>query len=168
MTSGNVINNGPLWPDMPYATRQLSKGEALDLLARVSVGRVAFTQDALPVIRTVAHIVDEATIVIRTHLGTDIVSHATASGAVVAYQADNLGPARRLGWSVAVTGVAQIVHDPDLAAGYATRLRPLTADAAADQFLFIQPTIVTGYVLCGPPLTADLGAAPSIAGTSQA
>nr|WP_042379874.1 pyridoxamine 5'-phosphate oxidase family protein [Streptacidiphilus melanogenes] len=127
----------------------LPPGQALRLLAGTPIGRVVFTQHALPAIRPVNHIVHQGDIIIRSHDGADLVNAANASGSVgvvVAYEADEIDPTSRTGWSVVVTGYATLVTDPEELADYATLLRPWT-DHTMDRTIRIHPEIVTGFRL---------------------
>ena len=87
-------------------SQELSRAEAMRLLASVDYGRVVFTLKALPAIRPVNHLVDDGRIIIRTRLTTTIstVVGSARSGVVVAYEADNFDPQSRAGWSVVATG----------------------------------------------------------------
>jgi len=80
---------------------ELGRDEALKLLAEAPLGRVVFSHQALPAIRPVNHLVEpNGDIVIRTHTGAALLGRAARSE-VVAYEADDLDPATRTGWSVA-------------------------------------------------------------------
>jgi hypothetical protein len=57
---------------------------------------------AMPAIRPVNHLIDGRTIIIRSHLGSAITGHASADGAVVCYQADDIDPVRHTGWSAII------------------------------------------------------------------
>jgi len=97
----------------------LSRRECLDLLARRTVGRVVFTERAMPAIRPVRY----------TLVGTHIVIADAEprladmlDGQVVAFQIDQEGardPLGRFGdlngggWSVVVTGAARRLPPPD-------------------------------------------------------
>jgi hypothetical protein len=125
----------------------LDRGEALRLLGSVSLGRIVFTQRAMPAVRPVNHILDSTGIIIRSHSGAAIISEAdTARGAVVAYEADNINPNYLLGWSVVVTGIARLVRDPGELARYRQALIPWV-DREMDQVIRIQPDVVTGFHL---------------------
>jgi Pyridoxamine 5'-phosphate oxidase len=65
------------------------------------------------------------------------------SGVVVAYEADDLDPQRRLGWSVVVTGLATTVTEPERVARYSQQLRPWV-NKVMDTVIAIEPEIVTG------------------------
>jgi nitroimidazol reductase NimA-like FMN-containing flavoprotein (pyridoxamine 5'-phosphate oxidase superfamily) len=103
----------------PRQTVELTEEGSWQLLAGVSLGRIVFTQHAMPAIRPVNHIVDDRSVVIRSHLGAAIVSRAAEQdGAVVCYEADDINPVRHTGWSVIATGMARLVRDPAVIARY--------------------------------------------------
>lgn len=127
----------------------MSRHEALDMLSRVSVGRVVFTANALPAIRAVNHLVDDGGVIIRTQLNSAIMPVVGAeSGVVVAYEADEIEPAAHVGWSVVVTGMAYTVRDEAETSRYEQLLRPWM-DHAEDQVIRIVPDLVTGFRLVG-------------------
>jgi nitroimidazol reductase NimA-like FMN-containing flavoprotein (pyridoxamine 5'-phosphate oxidase superfamily) len=123
-------------------SRELSRAEALRLLASVDYGRVVFTLNALPAIRPVNHLVDQGAIVIRTRL-TSAISSVAYSGVVVAYEADNFDPQSQTGWSVVATGPARTVNDPDEISRYEQLLHPWVNHA--DTVLTIETRFVTGF-----------------------
>ncbi len=88
--------------------QSLSSEECLQLLSTGSVGRIAVTRDALPVILPVNYAVDGGSILIRTTDGA-ILRAARAGGAVVAFEVDNLDERTMTGWSVLVTGTLREV-----------------------------------------------------------
>lgn len=127
--------------------QEIPRGEALRLLAGSAMGRVVFTQRALPAIRPVNHIVDGGNVIIRTSLSSSVAG--TVSGrpdTVVAYEADLIDPDTRTGWSVVVTGFARLVDAPEERARYEALLRPWVHHPA-DGVLRIHPDIVTGFRL---------------------
>lgn len=132
-------------PDLPvHAARQLvelSRQEALDLLSSVTIGRVVFTSHALPAVRPVNHRFIDGQIIIRTRLSASV---NAATGTVVAYEADDLDPIHRLGWSVVVTGTAHAINDPERIARYTHQVQPW-ADLPMDVVIGIEPEIVSGY-----------------------
>ncbi|MEF9881230.1 pyridoxamine 5'-phosphate oxidase family protein [Streptomyces sp. P9-A4] len=128
---------------------ELDSDEALRLLSEVSLGRIVFTQRALPAIRPVNHLVDGGDIIIRTHEGAALARHAQQagpSGVVVAYEADDIDLATRLGWSVVVTGYCQLITDLEEAARYRAALHPWT-DQHLDYVVRVHPDLVTGIRL---------------------
>ncbi|MBX6354957.1 MAG: pyridoxamine 5'-phosphate oxidase family protein [Micromonosporaceae bacterium] len=126
---------------------EVDRAEAMALLGSVAYGRVVFTLNALPAVRPVNHLVDGEDIIIRTRLSSAVGSRVRpAPGVVVAYQADQIDPDRRLGWSVVVTGYASPVTAPDQIARYEAALIPWV-DMTMDTVLRIRPQIVTGFRL---------------------
>ena len=127
----------------------LSTQQCMSLLASVPFGRVVFTRRALPAIRTVNHLVDGGDVIIRTNLGTTVGS-AAGRGTVVAYEADAIDAQAQTGWSVVITGVAQMVTSPQDIARYRALLHPWI-DGERDCVVRIPADLVTGYELVPEP-----------------
>ncbi|MFI1069030.1 pyridoxamine 5'-phosphate oxidase family protein [Streptomyces puniciscabiei] len=128
----------------------LDPAEALRLLGSVSLGRIVFTRQALPTVRPVNHALDSGDIVIRTHEGAALMSHAEeadGTGVVVAYEADSIDPDTHLGWSVVVTGYAQLVTDPVELDRIRELLQPWAPIEGMDQAVRIRPELVAGVRL---------------------
>lgn len=124
---------------------ELSRAESLRLLGSVSLGRLVFTDRALPAIRPVNHLLDQETVVIRSHFGATITTMLRkGDGVVVAYEADVLDAEAHRGWSVIVTGLASLVTDPGDVARYERLLRPWISSPAMDSVIRIHPTIING------------------------
>lgn len=123
---------------------ELSRAEAMQLLASVSYGRLVFTEHALPAIRPANHFVDSDRVIIRTRLAAELFAQTQApnTGVVVAYQADNIDPQRKAGWNVVITGVAHTVTQPDEVSRYDRLLQPWVRPATT--FLVVEPEIVSG------------------------
>lgn len=137
---------------------ELTRDESLRLLASVAMGRVVFTDQVLPVVRPVNHLLDDGGIVIRSDLGSALVrAAARPDGVVVAYEADAIDPHWTAGWSVVVTGTAHLVRDPAKVAGYHRLLQPWVA-GNMDQIIRIGSEIVTGFRLPGD----DRGVPPPV------
>ena len=127
--------------------------EALRLLGQVSLGRLVFTQHALPTIRPVNHVLHNGDVVIRTHEGAALTSRARETdgqGVVVAYEADSIDPGTHLGWSVVVTGYARPVTDRAELAYFRSVLSPWV-HGAMDHTFRIRPDLVTGVRLTALP-----------------
>ena len=124
---------------------ELSKDECLHRLTSASFGRIVFTSNAMPAIRPVNHIMDGGAIIVRTRIGTALRS---ATGTVVAYEVDDIDPVTHAGWSVIVTGLAQLVRKPDEVARYEALLTPWV-NGQLNQVIRIEPQLVTGYRLAG-------------------
>lgn len=126
--------------------KELTPAESLRRLAGVPLGRVVFTRHALPAIRPVNHVVADGQIVIRSGPGTVFGADLAASEAVVAFEADELDVAERLGWSVVVTGRARLVDDPREVTRFLGLLDPWVS-GDQEQVIRIRPEIVTGFEL---------------------
>ncbi|MGW2741746.1 pyridoxamine 5'-phosphate oxidase family protein [Streptomyces sp. NPDC001450] len=91
--------------------RALDRRECLRLLAKVPVGRVVYTRQALPAVLPVNFSVDDdSSVLLRISASSDLVR--AIDGVVVAFEADDFDVATRSGWSVVVTGRATVVTDP--------------------------------------------------------
>jgi nitroimidazol reductase NimA-like FMN-containing flavoprotein (pyridoxamine 5'-phosphate oxidase superfamily) len=138
----------------PRQAIELTESESWQLLRSVSIGRVVFTQRAMPAIRPVNHYVDTGNIIIiRTHVGAAIASRAAGSpgasdGSVVCYEADDIHPERHTGWSVIVTGLARLVTDPDEVARHSAAIEPWIA-GEMNTVVAIEPRFVSGVRLVG-------------------
>ncbi|MET7463622.1 pyridoxamine 5'-phosphate oxidase family protein [Nonomuraea sp. NPDC005501] len=91
--------------------RVLTREECLCLLSRALIGRIVFTDRALPAVQPVTFRLDGERVVIRTSPGSKLA--AATRHAVVAFEADDFDVDRRTGWSVTAVGHARAVQDPD-------------------------------------------------------
>ena len=127
----------------------LSREECLRGLASHSLGRLAVTAHALPVIVPIHYSLANDVIVFRALVG-GMVARA-CDGSVVAFQVDNLGRDDGTEWSVLVVGLAALLGATD-----ALRALPLPAVSAPgkgpDQFVGI-----TIGQISGSPLGAGTG-----------
>jgi nitroimidazol reductase NimA-like FMN-containing flavoprotein (pyridoxamine 5'-phosphate oxidase superfamily) len=119
----------------------LSHDECLELLGRAQVGRVVFTMGALPAVVPVTFAVQDTAILTRTAADTRLAK--AAKGAVLAFQVDELDAASRTGWSVVVTGVAELVTDTDERRRLDGLLEPW-APGERDVFIRVPLTMVSG------------------------
>jgi Pyridoxamine 5'-phosphate oxidase len=141
---------------MPH--RALTHTDAVQLLGSVVLGRIAFTIDALPTIRPVNHIVVDGDVIVRGHRGVDVVLQA-AAGKVVAYSADVIDPHTYVGWSVTLTGMAQLVENSAMLARYPEVVRPWEAYEQG-YVIRIHPEVVTGLELLERPDELPTGTMP--------
>jgi nitroimidazol reductase NimA-like FMN-containing flavoprotein (pyridoxamine 5'-phosphate oxidase superfamily) len=135
----------------------MSKGQQLEVLDRerclalletVRVGRLVFTEDTLPAVQPVNFRVHLGHVVIRVAGGAKL--GVATSNAVVAFEADELDPDLRSGWSVTVVGHAELITDVDeLVAVSGTWLRPWVGGWRA-RFVRIRTEKVTGRRLHAP------------------
>jgi nitroimidazol reductase NimA-like FMN-containing flavoprotein (pyridoxamine 5'-phosphate oxidase superfamily) len=89
---------------------ELSREECLALLPTVPVGRLVYTDRALPAVVPVNFVVDDSAVVVRTGAGSALA--AAVRGSIVAFEVDEFDRSARNGWSVVVTGQARQVVDP--------------------------------------------------------
>jgi nitroimidazol reductase NimA-like FMN-containing flavoprotein (pyridoxamine 5'-phosphate oxidase superfamily) len=120
----------------------LSREDCLDLLGTAILGRVAVTTQALPTIVPVNFRFDGTEILIRTGRGTKL--DAATHNTVVAFEADEIEPARRAGWSVVVTGVAREVTDPEELADAQNLGLERWAPGPDHRLVAISTTVVSG------------------------
>jgi len=81
----------------------------LQLLASVPVGRVGFFADGEVVVLPVNHVVDGQDLVFRTARGSKL--SAAEGQNLVAFEADEYDEQTKSGWSVLVTGRAEVVYE---------------------------------------------------------
>lgn len=89
--------------------RVLTLDECVRHLRAALVGRIAFLHEGEPVIFPVNYAVDGLDVVFRSTWGSKL-EHAQHAG-TVAFEVDGSDDEQRLGWSVLVTGVADVVYD---------------------------------------------------------
>jgi nitroimidazol reductase NimA-like FMN-containing flavoprotein (pyridoxamine 5'-phosphate oxidase superfamily) len=104
MTLDPNTRNGPM-----DRLETLDARECHSLLATHSMGRVAFTERALPAIRPVNYTLQGNHIVLRTQ--ADGLA-ARLDGQVVAFEIDEVDVESQSGWSVVVTGTARVLREP--------------------------------------------------------
>ena len=120
---------------------RLDRAESFRLLAGVPIGRLIFTSNALPAVRPVNFALVNRLIVLRTVAATVA---RKVHDMIVAFEADDLDPAKSSGWSVTVTGRAALITDPSTIARYlAVPLVPL-GSGVHDQFVTITTELVEG------------------------
>ena len=99
---------------------QLGREECLRLLGGTVVGRVVFTEGALPAAHPVAYLLDGEEAVFCTADGGKLA--AATLNHVVAFEVDEIDVANRTGWSVLGVGAAYEVTDPPRLADLAARM----------------------------------------------
>ncbi|MEV6160212.1 pyridoxamine 5'-phosphate oxidase family protein [Nonomuraea sp. NPDC052129] len=120
----------------------LSRQECMLLLASTPIGRIVFTDHALPAVQPVTFCLDGERIVIRTGIGSKLA--AATREAIVAFEVDEFEPRSRTGWSVTVVGPSRAVRDPAELARLAAL--PLTAWApgSRDHYIVLRAEHVSG------------------------
>jgi uncharacterized protein len=89
---------------------EIDRAGCLRLLASCPIGRVIYTEAAMPAAHPVNFLLDDEEIVFRTGRGAKLA--AATRGAVVGFQADEIDVERRSGWSVLGVGEAYEILDP--------------------------------------------------------
>ena len=126
---------------------ELGREECLRLLAGGVVGRVVFTEAALPAAHPVAYLLDGGEVVFRTANGGKLA--AATLHHIVAFQVDDVDLAARTGWSVLGVGEAYEVTDPRRLADLAERMPAPWVANHDDHTVAIPLQRLTGRVL-GP------------------
>ncbi|MED7949516.1 pyridoxamine 5'-phosphate oxidase family protein [Streptomyces sp. BE20] len=121
----------------------LTEAACLRLLSTVPVGRVVYTEHALPAVLPVSFdVTPDGRLLLAVRRGS-----ATArclDGTVVAFQADRLDPVTRTGWSVLVHGRADLVREPEqVRRALRSGLRPWVGDSDP-LFVSLVPELVSG------------------------
>src|SRR5438270_5197944 len=113
-----------------------------ELLATDTVGRVVYTDGAMPAITPVNYVLEGHHVIFRTAAGSRLAR--AVSGAVVAFEVDQLDRATRTGWSVVVTGVArELGEGSGQGRNAALTLAPWAGGSRPSAFA-IAPGVVTG------------------------
>jgi hypothetical protein len=105
------------------------------LLATTSIGRLALSVRALPVILPVQYYLSGQRI--AACLGHREIPERSLNGAIIAFSADAIDPATRSGWSVQIQGRSFDVRHGDLGAG--------CGQLAIGQVVEIEPGTITGF-----------------------
>ncbi|MDN3027179.1 pyridoxamine 5'-phosphate oxidase family protein [Streptomyces sp. S.PB5] len=119
---------------------EVSGAEALWLVEGSSLGRLVLVQRELTVVRPARHVWEYGRLVVRTPV------QASAVPATASYHVDEIRAVQGTGWTVTVSGPAEVISDPHEAAHYR---RTLTgwAHGPHDTILRIRPQTVTGFRL---------------------
>ncbi|GAA3938983.1 pyridoxamine 5'-phosphate oxidase family protein [Actinomadura viridis] len=127
----------------------LARDECLRLMATVPVGRVVYTDRALPAIQPVNFVLDDGRdVIIRTERGSALA--AALRGAIVAFQADDIDTVLATGWSVTVVGPATHVTCPaEIARLDRLPLRPW-APGRREHYVRIAARYVSGRRVTAP------------------
>ncbi|GAA5042853.1 nitroimidazol reductase NimA-like FMN-containing flavoprotein (pyridoxamine 5'-phosphate oxidase superfamily) [Thermocatellispora tengchongensis] len=120
----------------------LSRTECMALLGSATIGRIVFTERALPAVQPVNFVLDGEDVVIRTGEGSKL--SAAARDAVVAFEADEVDPVRHTGWSVTAVGNARIAREPAEIARLSALPLTTWAPGVRDHFIVMRTEQVTG------------------------
>jgi uncharacterized protein len=128
-------------PGQPRSLEALSRRKSIELLSGAVVGRAVFTVSALPAVVPITFGLLHDALVLRTSSGSRLA--AAADGQVLAFEADEVDPVAREGWSVVVTGIAELVTEPIRRAAIRSVVEPF-APGENDVYVSLPLTVVTG------------------------
>lgn len=146
----------------------LDRDECLMLLGEATLGRVGISVGALPTILPVNFRLVDDHVLFRTSTGSKF--SAATDNAVVAFEVDEMDPVDHTGWSVVVTGVAQLLGPEALTPKAASSI-PRWAPDGDSQIVSVSTQLISGRRLTlrrpdGPSAHRDLtpttlGSAPT-------
>jgi len=120
----------------------LHLGDCFGLLGSVPVGRIGFLAGGEVIILPVNFLVDGQDVVFRTAAGSKLSSIEV--GHYVGFEADAYDPATETGWSVLVSGLAEIVDDEADAARLDARELRSWGEPADPVWVRIRPSSISG------------------------
>jgi nitroimidazol reductase NimA-like FMN-containing flavoprotein (pyridoxamine 5'-phosphate oxidase superfamily) len=121
--------------------RSLLPKECLALLGSAPVGRLVFTEDALPAIRPVNFILHDGDIVVRT---SPTGALGKLADQVVAFEVDEIAPGTHTGWSVVAVGKVEHITDIETLVAMSDPIRKPWAPGTRSCYLRIPIEIITG------------------------
>lgn len=124
--------------------RPLTPRECVELLPSQPIGRLAFSENALPTIRPVDFFVHDGDIILRTTRSGSI---GKLTKEVVAFEVDNIDPQTHTGWSVVVIGRVKPVTEIDELVALADPKRRPWPDGERAHFLRIPVELISGRML---------------------
>jgi len=121
----------------------LSEAQCRRLLGSVPVGRVVYTEHALPAVLPVAfEVASDGLLVLALRAGSSVIR--ALDGTVAAFQADQLDTVSRTGWSVLVHGRAEVVRDQDRYARLLSSGPRPWVTGREPAFVVITPELISG------------------------
>jgi nitroimidazol reductase NimA-like FMN-containing flavoprotein (pyridoxamine 5'-phosphate oxidase superfamily) len=126
---------------------KLDRQQCFELLRGASLGRIALTDGALPVVLPVSYALLDDDVVFATSTGAKL--RAATNRAVVAFEVDQVDERDGSGWSVCITGLAAEVTDP-VSLERLSRLRiPTLVPRMGKRFVRVRSDMVSGRLLKG-------------------
>ena len=142
-------------PDLERQLSELDEEECRELLGTAVIGRLAFTEGALPAIQPVHFSLLGEHIYIPTRPGSKVA--AATANAVVAFEVDDFDPATRLGWSVTAVGPSRVLtRSAELDTLEALGLQPW-ASTSQPCYIAVRASIWHGRRLSLPMRSGHLG-----------
>lgn len=134
---------------MPMELSVLDRWQSLDLLHTVPIGRLVYTEMAVPAVHPVNFRLHDNDVVIRVAGGGKLA--AAINGFVVAFQADQIDMHTHAGWAVTVVGHCALISDADELVDVAGTWIEPWAPGPRTHFIRIRTQKVDGRRLAAPP-----------------
>ena len=132
-------------PEPGDAVALLTHEQCLSLLGSTTVGRIAVTSQALPVVVPVNYTLAGNRVVFRTKRAGMLAR--ACDDAVVGFEVDNLASDGRSGWSVLVVGVAHLLQGSEDLRALELNLVSAVDGYGEDQFVGIALGQVSGRLV---------------------
>ncbi len=137
--------------DTNFSLIGLGREECLELLGHAGIGRVVLSVRCIPVALPVNVAVLDGDVVFATNQGAKL--DAAVGGTVVSVEVDGTDRLYHTGWSVLVTGVAELLTDPhDLELVRQLPLQPW-APGSHPFWVRVPSTVVSGRRIVREPVT---------------
>ncbi|HZB34082.1 MAG TPA: pyridoxamine 5'-phosphate oxidase family protein [Streptosporangiaceae bacterium] len=120
----------------------LSPHDCLALARTMPIGRIVFTDQALPAVQPVNFLLEDGCVIIRTGEGTKLA--AAIRDTIVAFEIDDYDARTESGWSVTLVGRAESVVDVAESARLARLPLRTWAPGNRDRFVRIKPEYISG------------------------
>ena len=129
----------------PAALRmvEVSGAEALWLVEGSSMGRLVYPLRGQTLVRPARHVWEYGRLIVRAPVQAAVVPETAT------YQVDEIRTVAGTGWTVTLSGPAEVIADPDEAAHYRRTLTGWT-HGPHDTVLRLHPKTVTGFRLVRP------------------
>ena len=125
-----------------------SEEECFRLLEKAPVGRIVYTNRAMPAIAPVTFELDDRTVIIRTYGDTGLAS--AVRDTVVAFEVDEFDPAGSSpGWTVVAVGRAAEVSDADEADEAAGTTASIQSDH--ERYVRVEVEVISGRWIAAQP-----------------
>jgi nitroimidazol reductase NimA-like FMN-containing flavoprotein (pyridoxamine 5'-phosphate oxidase superfamily) len=125
----------------------LTHSECFALLATVPVGRVVYSERAMPIIVPVNFSLVGSDVIVRTGRRSRLAMHAP--GNVVAFEVDDFDMSSRSGWSIVLTGLIRLVRDPGELGQLDALCLPAWGATEFDRYLSLRPDVISGRRIAG-------------------
>jgi nitroimidazol reductase NimA-like FMN-containing flavoprotein (pyridoxamine 5'-phosphate oxidase superfamily) len=133
---------------MEPIVEELTEAESLQLITQAQIGRIGFSGRFGPTVLPVNFKVIDGSVVFRTEagspLGEDLRTGIADAEYKVAFEIDEIDPAKRTGWSVLIQGAAHYVDDEEERAAVLKACIEPWVGGERELYLRIRPTLVSG------------------------